>query len=508
MTAVKSSPGQTATPPRKQWSTKAVGLVGGIAIAIIIMVLPMQGWGLERPGQICLALTLMTVVFWATNVAHNGYVSALYLALLVVFEVAGPLFPGVDETTGAVIPSGSSVVFGGWMTPTIWLVIGAYFIAGAVKASGLGERIAYAFLLRYVSSYRSIIVSIYVLTFILSLLIPHPWPRAFLIMSVMAVVITSAKIPREDAVKIGFTVFCASVPVSLIFLTGDAVINPLAIASASNAATAAGYSGPVAMGWIGWFIHMGPPAIVVSVLTCLMNLWLFKPSQEVVVPREEIHAKLKGLGKMTETEIRTVVWLSIAVVLWMTDFLHGIPLGIVTIAVAALMAFPYIGEVLKPGDWGGIPLQVLVFLTAAISIGTVGGVSGMNSWIATTLLPDSAPRNLFILAAIVTVIAIVIHMLLGSVIAVMGVAVPAIVAFTAPAGLNPLVPTLIVYMAIAAHYILPFQHLNMLVGASPDTGGFTQRETIRMGLPLTAVMFLITMGVMVPWFMLTGLAGA
>ena len=63
------------------------------------------------------------------------------------------------------------------------------------------------------------------------LLIPHPWPRAFLIMSVMAVVVKSADIPREDAVKIGFTVFTASIPVSMIFLTGDASINPLAAAS-------------------------------------------------------------------------------------------------------------------------------------------------------------------------------------------------------------------------------------------------------------------------------------
>lgn len=68
----------------------------------------------------------------------------------------------------------------------------------------------------------------------MSVLIPHPWPRAFLIMSVMAVVIQSAKIPKVDAVKIGFTVFAASVPVSLIFLTGDSVINPLAASYAGD----------------------------------------------------------------------------------------------------------------------------------------------------------------------------------------------------------------------------------------------------------------------------------
>ena len=133
----------------------------------------------------------------------------------------------------------------------MWLVIGAYLIAGAVKDSGLGERLAYGFIKRFVRSYTGIILSVFALTLILSILIPHPWPRAFLIMSVMAVVIKSAGIPKADAVKIGFTVFAASVPVSLIFLTGDSVINPLA----------ASYAGKgMADSWLGWFKYMGVSA--------------------------------------------------------------------------------------------------------------------------------------------------------------------------------------------------------------------------------------------------------
>lgn len=80
-------------------------------------------------------------------------------------------------------------------TSMMYLIIGAYLIAVAVKESGLGERIAYKFIVKYVSSFKSIIVSIFALTFILALLIPHPWPRAFLIMSVMAVVVKARTFP-------------------------------------------------------------------------------------------------------------------------------------------------------------------------------------------------------------------------------------------------------------------------------------------------------------------------
>ncbi|HJA00254.1 MAG TPA: anion permease [Candidatus Collinsella stercoripullorum] len=85
-------------------------------------------------------------------------------------------------------------IFYAWTGTTMWLVIGAYLIANAVQTSGLGERIAYSYMLRFVTGFKSIIVGIFALTAILSLLIPHPWPRAFLIMAVMAVIIKSSGI--------------------------------------------------------------------------------------------------------------------------------------------------------------------------------------------------------------------------------------------------------------------------------------------------------------------------
>ncbi len=454
---------------------KKLGLILGIAVAIII-----QYWNipdLSPAGQTCLALTMMTVFFWAFQVAQPGFTSGLYLVLLIIFGVAAP-----------------ADVFASWTGSTMYLVIGAYLIASAVNSSGLGERIAYKFILKFVKSYQSIIISIFVITFILSILIPHPWPRAFLIMSVMAVVIQSAKLPKEDAIKIGFTVFASSVPVSLIFLTGDSVINPLAVQNSG-----------VNLGWMGWLKVMGVPAIISSILTCILILILFKPSAPVNIQKDDIRAKLEGMGKLTTLEKRTIFWLAVAILLWVTDSIHGIDIGWVTLLVAMLMSMPLIGEVLTPKAWAQVPVHVLLFLTAAIAIGKIGGITGMNTWIAETILPSTIPANPFILAAFITAVSIVIHMLLGSVIAVMGVAIPALLTFTQPMGINPLVTTMWVYTAIAVHYIFPFQHLNMLVGQGEENGKYTQKETIRLGIPLTAVVFVITVLIEVPWWKLIGL---
>ena len=376
----------------------------------------------------------------------------------------------------------------------MFLIIGAYLIAGAVKDSGLGERIAYKFIISFVTSFKSIIIAIFILTFILSLLIPHPWPRAFLIMSVMAVVIKSANIPREDAVKIGFSVFAASVPVSLIFLTGDAAINPLAVQQSG-----------VALGWLEWFKLMGPPNIIVSIITCLMILVLFKPLQEITINKEDMRAKLEAMGPMSGKEVRTAFWITLAIILWMTDAMHGIEIGWVTIVIAVMMSMPLVGEILTPASWSGVPLHVLIFLTAAVAIGRVGGATGMNAWIAQTVLPSTVPTDPYILAAFIATVSIIIHMLLGSVIAVMGIVIPAMVAFTSQMGITPLVPALIAYSAVATHYILPFQHLNMLVGLGDDNGMYTQKETIRLGIPFIIVIYIMTVLIEVPYWSLLGL---
>lgn len=129
----------------------------------------------------------------------------------------------------------------------------------------------------------------------------------------------------------------------------------------------------------------------------------------------------------------------------------------------------------------------------------------MNEWLAKTILPSTIPNNPLVLAAFIALIAMIIHMFMGSVIAVMGVAIPALMAFTSPMGINPLVTTLIVYTAVAIHYILPFHHLNMLVGQGEENGMYTQKETIRLGIPLTVVVFIVTVLVEIPWWKLLGM---
>ncbi|WP_251898477.1 SLC13 family permease [Lactiplantibacillus paraplantarum] len=427
---------------------KTIGFFSGIAVFAIIYFLPIAG--LSAKGQMDLALSLMTVVWWATQIAQPAFVGGIYLMLLIIMNVATP----------------SQVFSSAWTGSIMWLVIGAYLIAGAVNESGLGQRIAYAFIIKFVRSWKGIVISIFALTFILALLIPHPWPRAFMIMSVITVVAETAKMPKRDLAKLGLAVFAASCPLSGVFYTGDTSLNPLAVQASGQS-----------VNFVSYFIYMGVPMIIAAILTMFLFLFLFKPSQEVHIDVEALKQQQAQLGGMTGKEVRTIIWLIIAIALWLTSGITGLDVGWLTLIVALMMSLP-----------------------------VVGGITGMNNWIAKTLIPSNLPTNIYLLAIVITVFAMIIHMFMGSVIAVMGITIPAFVAATAHMGISPLAVSLLVFSVTNLHYILPFHNLAVLVGSDPDTGGgYTQKDVMRLGIPLTAVVFVVALVEMF-WFHLVGLA--
>ena len=481
-----------AAAKNKFLTKRYIGFFLAIVVFLLIkFVLPLDSLGsvtLSEGGKNCLALSLGAVVMWACGVAQPGYTGILYCALLVLMQVV-PDADGVPSMAATV-----SVAFGAWTKGTMWIVVGAYLIAGAVKDSGLGQRIAYAFMLKFVKSAKSLILSIFALTFVLALLIPHPFPRAFLILAVVSVIAESAGYGEEDRGKLGFLIFAAAVPCSMFFMTGDSTLNPLVASYGAN--------GGAAIGFVDWFIYMSVPMVVATLCTIVLALALFKPSKELVYDREDVLAKQAALGKLSEKEIRTIVWLVIAIALWLT--VSGDYLAWVTLVIGVLMAMPVIGEVLTPASWSAVDVKTLMFLTAAMAIGTVGGATGMNAWIADVVLPSTVPTNPYLFALLVCALTMVIHMFMGSVMAGLGICVPAFLTFIQGTSVSPIAVALIVFTAINLHYILPFHNLAILVGEGKDAGGYTSKEAMKMGIPLTVVTFLVVL-VEAFWFSTLGL---
>jgi anion transporter len=458
------------------WNRRLVGLLLSLLLAAVLWALPLPG-GLSPAGKQALVVTLCTVVWWIFGVTPPAYATLLMLIAFVVLGLAPP-----------------DVVFRLWTLPLMWLIIGAFLMAAAVTKSGLARRVAYFFMIRFATSYRSLVVLTYVLGFVLSLLIPHPFPRALLTMAVIGAIVRHAGMNKADAAALGLSVFVAATATSMILLTGDSTLNIAAV----------GFSG-VQVGWLEWAKYMAVPGLAAGFLMLGLHLVVFRQTGPVQIDRRALEEEQRKLGPVTRRELVTLAWVLLALVLWTTDFIHHIDPAWVALGVAVGLALPIVGDVLDAGDiTTGINWPIVLFVVGALAIGTVGKATGMSDWLAALLLPAAPPQNPYAFAALVGGAAMLIHMVLGSALACMSIVAPPMVHYAAAAGWNPLAPALLVYTAVAIHYLLPFQQVTILLGQG-ETGGYGAREVFRYGVPLTFVVLFVMIVVEITWWRIVGL---
>ncbi len=454
---------------------KLAAILVSVALGGGIWLMPTPA-GLPVPGQQALAVTLFAVVWWVAGVMAPAYTALLLCLGYIVLGLAPP-----------------ATVFALWTSPLMWLMVGAFLIAAAVTKSGLATRVAYGLMSRYARTYAKTVTLVYLLGFVLSFLIPHPFPRTLLIMSMVTAIIEGSRMEPADARALGFATFASATATSMILLTGDAALNTASI----------GFAG-VELSWLGWAAYMAVPGVVASVLMWGLQLLMFRPTCRLQINPQVVQAARARLGPLSAVEWRTLAWVVLALLLWMTEAWHHLAPAWVAIGVAVGLALPGVGDVLHPPDFTtGINWPVLMFVVAALAIGTVGTETGMAQWIAQILLPGVPPTNPYVLALLIGGATIGSHMILGSALAVMSIVTPSVVAYATSVGSNPVLPALLVYTAVQMHYVLPFHHVTILLGAGP-TGRYGSQETVRYGLPLTALAMLVLL-LEVAWWQLAGL---
>lgn len=424
-----------------------------------------------------LAFSVTAILWWVFTVMPGAYTSLLLIAGFLVFQVAEP-----------------GVVLTLWTRPMIWLIISSFLLAAAVSKSGLAGRLSLFLLSRFASSYRRLILMIYVLGFLLSFLIPQAFPRALMLMAVVQQVIQTTQAEHKTKVSLGFAVFSSLTATSMFLLTGDVLLN----------LTAAAFSGQD-VSWLDWLVYMSVPSLAASALMLAVHLLVFGGDHRLEVDEERLRAEYRALGRLRHEERITLLWVGGAILLWAFDSVTHIDPAWVAVGAAVGLAMPVVGEILKVEDiTSGVSWPVIIFITGAFAIGSVSADSGLSAWLASALLPAQPPQNPFAFAALIAGGAMGVHMLIGSALATLSFTAPSMVGYAAAAGWNPLFPALLIYTVVSIHYLLPFHNVVLLIGAG-ETGGYGPRETLRFGLPMTLLTWVIVLGVEVPWWMLLGL---
>jgi solute carrier family 13 (sodium-dependent dicarboxylate transporter), member 2/3/5 len=323
----------------------------------LVMILPMQG--LSYSGHASIALLVFAIVMWATEALNIAVTSVIILFIQPII--------GVASFESAVIE---------FANPIIFLMLGGFIIAEAIRKSGLARRLTYTLLDKLgTSPSRSLFVAVFS-TGILSAWIENIVAFAMFLPIIMEIIpLMGVKDPKD-----GKSNFAKSMVLGASFgsLAGGLATE---IGTAPNLMAAAYTQIP----FENWMVFGFPLAFVMMFLIWKFLGRLFPSEVEGIIGgKETITSMLGKLGSITKKEKISILILLFTISLWVTSSFTGLNSYSVALIGAALFFIFGVVEwedALKNSDWG-----LIVFFGGALSLGAVLLNTGAAEWIINNLL--------------------------------------------------------------------------------------------------------------------------
>lgn len=329
-------------------------LIVGIAPGIV---------GIEERLAAPAAVVVLAIGLWATAVLE------VHITALIVFVVVTWL----DIATPAVI-------FGGFAAAALWLVFGGLVIAAAIEATGFGARVAGVVASRLGGSYRRMIYGTVLVCLGLSFLVPAAMGRVVILLPIFKALAHGAGFAEGSrgsdgillAVTLGtFLPALAILPANLPNMVLLGAMETLYGASVS---------------YVTYFILHFPVlglAKALLVAEVLARMFADQPLDAAGEARPATRARARP---WSAAERRLAVILALALLLWATDWLHGVSPGWVALVAAVLCLLPGIGVVDRATFERGISFSSLFYVAALLGVVRLIDESGLADALGQALL--------------------------------------------------------------------------------------------------------------------------
>ncbi|MCC7284543.1 MAG: anion permease [Burkholderiaceae bacterium] len=453
-------------------STVLAGIVVAFAAALYIMPAPR---GVEPETLRAASLVLFTVGLWASGALPEHVVGLLFFALATALAIAP-----------------APVVFSGFVSGTLWLVLGSLILAEAANRTGLARRVAAMFFDRFTRSYAQLVCSVVLVSVVLSFLIPATVGRVVLLLPIVMAAARRAGFEHDSA---GYNGLC----LAAIIATYQCGITVLP-ANAPNLVLAGSAEALYGLR-ITYAEYLWVQFPVLGALKCLVIvvfvLWLF-PAEARAVVVEPARQAFTG-------EQRRMAWiLACALLLWATDFAHGVQSGWIALAAGALCLLPGVG-VMPAAAFHEVRLGAYFYVGATLGLGLVIQKSGLSDGLG-FLLQGSlplAPGNDFANFTALSVLATFAGLLTTN------PAQPAVLAplaaYFAEATGWPLKSAVMVIAVGFSSFLAPYQVPPAMVGL--QVGALRMAPMLKLVLPLAAVGLLVMVPLQYFWWRAIGYFG-
>jgi len=448
-----------------------------LSFAVCVLV-PLAVWfaplGLEARTQHAFAIICFMVLAWMTQAmefAIAGFIGCfLFWALKIVpFNQA----------------------FGGFADNTPWFLFAALLFGRIAGKSGLARRLAYSVMLRVGATYSRILLGLIMTDFLLTFIVPSGLARVVILATIALALIEAFRAEKGSNVARGMFL--------IMTYTGN-LFDKMILAGAGSitAAGAMAKFGGIDVLWAQWLWAFLPCSVITVLVAWRLTLWLYPPEQQTLAGGTEFfRTELAKMGPWSVMEVKAALLIGVALLLWVTDFLHHLPPAMIALGVALFALLPPVG-MLDESDMRQVNTMPVFFVAAAISMGNVleatKGLELLTSTVFTQIEPFLG--NIFSTTVIMYWAGFIYHFFLASEISMLGTSMPLVMEFAKQHGMDPLTLGLI-WTFSAGGKLFAYQSGVLVLGYS--YGYFDARDLLRIGAWLTVVEFLILL-VLVPFY--------
>jgi len=419
--------------------------------------------GLSYAGHSALALLIFAIVMWVTEALHLAVTSLLILFIQPIIGVAG--------FTDAVI---------GFANPIIFLMIGGFIIAEAIRKSGLASRLTYSMLNKLGSTPDRSLFTVVFSTGFLSAFIENVIAYAMMLPIIKEILpLMGVKDPEKGKSNFSKSMVLGGSYGSLAGGFGTE------IGTAPNLMAAAYTHIP----FVNWMIFGFPLAIILMTIIWKWLGFFYKPEIKGIIGGfGTIGAKRDSMGSMSRNEKFTLAILLITIGLWVTTSFTGLDsYSVALIGAVLLFAFRVI-------DWkdaqNGVDWGLIVFFGGALSLGVALLNSGAANWLISDLISFLGPNASTIMIMVVLMIISVTITQVMSNIALAAILIPISVTLASAQNLPVGIYAVPVAIACSLSYMLPMA--DPTVAMAYGTKYINIPGIFKAGFPLVIVGIVIT----------------
>ncbi|WP_024468813.1 SLC13 family permease [Treponema pedis] len=446
-----------------------------VIIPVSILITVINPLNLDLNQKILVSALVMTTALWVTEAVHK---TIACIFLLFIFSVFGK-----TKLYG--------IVSFAW-SDTILLVITTTLLSVGIMKTGIVHKYAKRIFTGNSFKIFKLLILPYILGIVLVFLIPQAFARVIIIGAVLNDLIITANDSEKKAKQaIIFNGFIAVTVTYMFFNSGDIVLNQAAVNFASDLNPEV----KEALNFSGWFKLMTLPSIITSCVCFFTVYFIFYKDLKHFSGSMISSCNTRDKEDSKSKELASFCIMGGIIILWATQSIHRIPYWIPA-GIGVLIMFAL--KSLNFSDLKSVNFHLLLFLITVFNIGKVLTQAGVTSVIFTslqTLIPD-VNSSLYLL--IIAAVTMIMHICIGSSVATMSVVLPIILPLTVSLGYNPAIITLISYIVVNIHFLLPFHHVIAMIGTAKEY--YSDKYMLRFGIVMTIITLVLLWAVYIPWW--------